>query len=410
MAFLDLDTEYITEDVIQALSQETNITYLSPGSKARLLLDILNDRLSVQAQQFDDNVGKAFIRNAEGDLLDFIGEIFGTERYLEEQAAISKEEKNFFFYTLENSFGEINNFEDIIIPRGTVKVFNTNDNNQVQITYVNSEDIVLPSGENIVYFGAEAEGFGTQYNVGSNTMVFHSFKSYADNLNQSLKVNNDVSVTYGKDQESDVNYRFRIQQQTIAGEAANFSSIRLNLLAVPGVSDVIRIRYAQGIGTTNWLIKAVTPEVPQRLLTVAQQAINEKQGEGNLNKAIAPISIGVQLIFSVTYSERFEDQIKDEVKIKIRRDLISYINSLDVGENLIIDQLTRVVLSADERVSSIGPGNSEKNFDKINIYKRSSLSNTRVRKSLFRDYVAEEDERVIVEPSIIDPIVIVDNN
>ena len=72
MASLNLDTDLITEETLRELSDKTNVTYLSPGSKARLLLDIMNDKLGIQADQFDSNVGKAFIRNADGKLLDFI--------------------------------------------------------------------------------------------------------------------------------------------------------------------------------------------------------------------------------------------------------------------------------------------------------------------------------------------------
>lgn len=410
MAFLDLDTNYITEEVIQTLASQTNITYLSPGSKARLVLDIINDKLGIQALQFDENVGKAFIRNAEGSLLDFIGEIFGTPRNLKKKAEISKEESNLFFYTLENTFGEINNFEDIVIPAGEVKIYNTTDPESQQIVYINSEEIILPADKNLVYFDAEAQGFGTEYNVGANTLRFHNFKGYADVLNQTLQVNNDISITYGDNDETDDNYRFRIQQQTIAGEAANDSAIRLNLLSVAGVSDVVKVKYSRGIGTSSWLIKAVTPEVPQRLLALAQEAIDEKQGEGTENTAEAPVSIGVQLVFSVTYRDRYEDDVKNSIKTALRRNLISYINNLDIEENLVIDQLVKIILNSDDRILSIGDPNSQSNFDRINIYKRSAISNTKIKRSIYKDYKAQSGERVIVEPSIIDPIIINDNN
>jgi len=410
MAFLDLDKNYITEEVIETLASQTNVTYLSPGSKARLLLDIVNDKLGLQALQFDENIGKAFIRNATGTLLDFIGEIFGVSRELKEKAEISEEEKNLFFYTLENSFGEINNFEDIIIPAGTLKVYNTKDPSLNQIIYINSRQIILPANENSVYFSAEAQGFGSEYNTGANTMVYHDFKNYADVLNQTLLVNNDISMTYGKNDETDDNYRFRIQQQTIAGEAANFSAIRLNLLSIAGVSDVVRIKFPKGIGTAHWLIKAVTPEVPPRLLTLAQEAIDEKQGEGLENIATAPITIGIQLIFSITYRERLEDKIKELIRSTIKRDLITYINNLDIEEDLIIDQMVKIILNSDDRISSMGLPNSQSNFERINIYKRSALSNTKVRRSIYKDYSTREDERIIIEPTIIDPIIINDNN
>lgn len=410
MAFLNLNTDLIAESTLQELTDKTNVTYLSPGSKARLILDIMNDKLGIQAEQFDLNVGKAFIRNAEGKLLDFIGEIFGVPRNLKEKAEISKEEKNFFFYTLENNFGEINNFEDIIIPAGTVRVFNTTDPDQVQLTYTNTEDIVLPATESRVYFSAEARDFGTGSNVGAGSMVFHNFTGYASATDRSLLVNNQSSITYGKDDESDENYRFRIQQQTIAGEAGNFSAIRLNLLSVSGVSDIVRVRYPRGIGTADWLVKAVTPEVPQRLIDLAQQAIDEMESSGMENLAKAPVTIGLQLEFPITYRGRPEDQIKELIKTTVRRQIVEYVNNLDIGESLVVDQLVKIILNADERILSIGDPDSVSNFNTITLFKRSAVSNSKVKRTIIGDYKTKSNERVIMEPSIIDPIIITDNN
>lgn len=410
MAFLDLNTELITEDTLKELSDKTNITYLSPGSKARLILDIVNDKLGIQAEQFDLNAGKAFIRNASGKLLDFIGEIFGVTRELKEKSEISKEEKNFFLYTFENNFGEINNFEDIVIPAGVIEVFNTRDTEARQIPYTNTEEIVLLATSNRTFFSAESKEFGSESNVGSGTMVFHDFSGYADAVNKTLLVNNSVSITYGKDDESDENYRFRIQQQTIAGEAGNFSAIRLDLLSVSGISDIIRVKYPRGVGTADWLIKAVTPEVPQRLIDLAQQAIDGKESSGVENTARAPVTIGLQAQFSLTYSSRLEDQVKELIKTAVRRKLIEYVNSLDIGETLVIDQLVKIILNADERILSIGAANSVSNFERLTLFKRSAVSTSIVKRTIINNYKTGKSERVIIEPSIIDPVIITDNN
>lgn len=410
MAFLNLNTEYITEETLKELSNKTNITYLSPGAKARLLLDIMNDKLGLQAEQFDANVGRAFIRNATGKLLDFIGEIYGVQRKLKKKAEISKEEKNFFFYTYENNFGEINNFQDIVIPPNTVKIFNTLDPDATQIVYTNTELIVLPSTESRVYFSAESRDFGTGSNVGSGTMNFHNFTGYADAISKTLLVSNTSSITYGEDDESDENYRFRIQQQTIAGEAGNYSAIRLNLLSVAGISDVVRIKYPRGIGTADWLIKAVTPEVPQRLIDLAQEAINQKQSEGLENVARAPVTIGLQLEFSLTYRGRLEDQIKELIKTSVKRKVIEYVNSLDIGEELVIDQIVKVILNSDERILSIGEPGSTSNFERITLYKRSPISDSKVKRTIIDNYKTKYNERVIIEPSIIDALIVTDNN
>ena len=410
MAFLDLQTEFITEQTLKQLAQNTNVTFLSPGAKVRLILDIMADKLGIQATQFDVNTGKAFIRNADGVLLDFIGEIFGQNRELSQKAEINKEEKNFRFFTLENSFGDINLGQDIVIPAGSVRIFNTDDSSVTRVSYINTEQIILPAGEKAVYFSAEAEGFGSDYNVGSNTLTRHNFTGYADVVNNSLGVTNLSSITYGSDDETDENYRFRIQQQAIAGEAANYSAIRLGLLSVPGVSDAIRIEYPRGIGTADWLIKAVTPDVPSRLIETAQEAIDAVQGSGTENKANSPVVIGLQLLFGITYRGTLETKDKTQIKNEVRKNIINYVNNLDIGEKLVLDQIKRVILNSDNRIESIGSLTSDQDFSKINIYKRSPISDSVVRRTIINDYRTKINERVIIETTITSPIVITDNN
>jgi uncharacterized phage protein gp47/JayE len=410
MAYLDLNKDFITEQTLEQLAQKSNISFLSPGAKIRLILDIVNEKLALQADQFDLNTGKSFIRNANGVLLDFIGELFGLQRIKARKAEISKEEKNFYFYTLEQAFGDINLNQNIVIPAGSVRIYNTENDNLKVVTYINSEQITIPATERIVYFSAESEGLGANFNVGANSLVFHNFKGYSDSTNRSLLVSNTASITYAEDEETDDNFRFRIQQQALAGEAANFSAIRLALLSIPGVSDVFRIRYPRGVGTTDWLIKAVTPVVPQRLIDTCQAAIETTQAEGMENLAKAPVIIGLELRFSITYRNRLENAIKDQIKVDIRKNITSYVNSLAIGEKLVIDQIKKSILNSDNRIESIGSEDTGLDFEKINIYKRSAISSSVVRRSIIGDYRTKTNERVVVEPDIETPIVITDNN
>jgi uncharacterized phage protein gp47/JayE len=410
MAYLDLDKDFITEQTLEQLAQKTNISFLSPGAKIRLILDIINEKLGIQADQFDMNTGKSFIRNAEGVLLDFVGELFGVQRTQAQKAEVSKEEKNFYFYTLEENFGQLNISEDIIIPAGAVKIYNTEDTQLEPVVYVNTEEIRLPADQRIFYFSAESEGLGGNFNVGANSLVFHNFKGYADSLNRSLLVSNEASITYAEDEESDDNFRFRIQQQALAGEAANFSAIRLALLSIPGVSDVFRIRFPRGIGTTDWLIKAVTPVVPQRLLDNCQAAIEATQAEGMENLAKSPIIIGLELRFSITYRSTLEDFIKDQIKNDLRKNIIAYVNNLAIGEKLILDQVKKIILNSDSRIESIGTDQDTRDFTIVNVYKRSASSNSVIRRALVGDYRTKNNERIIIEPSLEAPILITDNN
>jgi hypothetical protein len=77
MEFLDLQTTEIVSNALQKLNDFTNFTFLSPGSKARMLVDILSEELGIQAELFDQNIGAGLLRKAQGIVLDYIGEVYG---------------------------------------------------------------------------------------------------------------------------------------------------------------------------------------------------------------------------------------------------------------------------------------------------------------------------------------------
>lgn len=410
MEYLDLQTDTIIQSAIEKLNDNTNLTFLSPGSKARLLVEIMGEEIGLSAEEFDKNIGSAFIRGASGKLLDYIGEIYGVKRLTVQKASVFAEEENFVLYTLSPSFGDINNGESILIQKGTMRIMSSPVVTDETVVYTNSEDIVLGSSENRKYFAAEALLPGQDSNVGETTLTFHDFTNYADSDSSSLLVTNYQSITYGRDAETDDNYRYRIQQEKISSEAGNSSAIRLALLQIPGVADVRRLKYERGIGTTDWLIQSTSTTVSQGLLLDCQTAIAEVQSEGLSNIARSPINVGAELFFALTYKSALEDAEKEKIKSEVRSNIAEYINNLAIGESLIRDQIVRVVLNTSNEIESMGETGASENFSAIYLYKRSAVSNSVLRRTLIGDYRANIDERVILEPSVEVPIVIRDNN
>jgi hypothetical protein len=407
MATLSLDRSHLTEESLVKLAENTNLTHLAFGSKARVLHDILNDKLDQQLILFEDNIDKGFLRGAEGSLLDFFAEVYDLERPQDERAFVSNEEKNFNWFTLEANFGAINNGEDILIPKGR-RVFNSPELEDDTVVYVTTQDIALPANETRVFFAARSVSLGEEVNVGENTMNFHDFTGYADALNDSLLVSNSSSIAYGQNELDDESFRFLIKQQPLAAEKANFTAIDTALRQIPGIASVTRLLYRRGIGTSDWIIKAVTPTVPATPLQLAQDTIDQTKSDGLDHLALAPDTIGLQLFFTLTYKERLEDADKTRIKSNVRRSLIDYVNSLDIGQKLILDQLVHVILNSSEQIASVGT--PEQKFDKIVIFKRSEITNSKTKKVLLGDFTAEEEERVIIEPEVENPISIFDAN
>jgi uncharacterized phage protein gp47/JayE len=410
MEYLDIDTNTSVHNALQKLNTYTNLTFLSPGSKARLLVEILGEELGLEAERFDQNVGAALLRNSKGKLLDYIAEVFGMPRLSEIKAQVFAEEENFYLYTLEPNFGAINNGEDIKIPVGGIRVFNTQSSNGQKVTYKNTEIITLPRGANKVFFAAEALYAGENSNLGANSLVFHDFSNYADSLNRTLLTTNNESITYGRNEESDANFRYRIQREKISSEAGNETSIRLAALLVPGVADVVKIPYSRGIGTNDWLIRSTSTLVSQSLINSVQEVIDQKQSAGMSNLAKSPNIVGLEMSFALTYKTALEDSEKEKIRAEVRKNISDYINNLGIGESLILDQVVRIVLNSSDRIESMGDRNTAQNFSYVFVHQRSGLSNSIVRKSLLTDYKAKSYERIILEPRIETPVLIKDNN
>ena len=410
MEFLDLNTSSIINQAIQNLNNSTNLTFLSPGSKVRAIIDILGEEVATQAINFDKNINASLLRNASGITLDYLGEIFGLTRLKEARAEIGSQESNMLLYTEDINFGALNGNQPIVIPANKMKISNQEDNSSTAIFYTNAEQVILYPNENRKYFSAKALNAGSSSNVGANSLVFHDFVGYEDFSKRTLLVTNTQSIVYGRNTEPDDNFRYRIQKEKLSGEAGNQTSLRLALLSIPGVSDVVRTPYTRGIGTSDWLIKSSSTIANNDLLNLCQLVLNLRQSEGTSNMAKSPVLIGVEMAFSLTYKMKTSASDKEKIKTQIKKNITDYINNLAIGENLIIDQIVKIVLSSSDMVESMGDPDSVDNFKNIYIYKRSSLSNALSRKSLLKDYKTKADERVVIEPTISSPITIIDNN
>lgn len=408
MSTLSVDRSHLTEDDLTTLAQNTNITHLAFGSKARIIHDTMNSKLNAQLDVYQNNVDLAFLRGATGIFLDYFGEVFNVERELAQQAEVSDTEQNIMFYTQEASFGAINNGNDIILPSGT-NIFSSADaTDPSRVTYTTTQQYILPAAQNQVFVSANSNGFGQDQNVGENSLNYTDFTNYADILNQSLLVTNSVSIAYGSDATTDDNYRFLIKQQAVSGEAANFTAINTALLQIPGVANVSRILYTRGIGTADWIIQATTPTISTDLLNLCQTAITENVADGLDHQALAPTTIGLQLFLSITYVGSLQDSVKTQINNQLISNITNYVNNIGVGNPLVIDQLLKVVLNSSPQIKSIGTFVAP--FDQIVIYKRSPISDTRLKRTLVGDYTAAGYERVIMEPTLTQPITITELN
>lgn len=382
----------ILGDLLVDVVDNTNITKVSVGSKTRVIIEALSGKLGQMYRKFDLNLAQAFLVGAEGKYLDFFGMMMGVSRIGQEAAQVTPEERNVKFYVQSGTFGDINGGSSIVLTSGTIVSTGQAGSG---VIYTVPYNVILSSSDSETYVPVRAARAGTASNVGARQLIYHNFIDYDDSASESLLVVNEAEVVRGQDGEIDTNYKFRISQQVTAAESANPTAIRLTALGVPGVADVLVIPYARGIGTYDVLIKATTATVPVGLLAAVNEALGNETAQGIVYRARAPMETGVSMIGTLTFRKRLSAQEESNIINTVTANVGDYINSLDIAEDFIVNEIVERVMATSDNIKNIGVANNP--LDEVYIYRPTKLDDNKLRNRLEGDYSPKEDERLIVE-------------
>ena len=400
------DENKILQNTIDTLSSDTGITQLSPGGKARAILEAFAREHGSIAESFDIEMAQAFVRTSSGDSLDLIGEIVGTVRLEAKSAEIDAAHNNIKFYVVSGTFGDITGGITDTVPAGTLLHANQSSiaGSKTTASYRLTVDVDLLPTATEAYVSAISTQTGTKSTVGVGAINAHAYSNYEDVANNTLKITNVSGIVGGSDRESDVNFKYRISNAILASETANEVAVRLAALAVAGVADIVPIPYDRGSGTFSILVKSIYPIVSDALIEKVQQAVNRIKAFGNSGIVKAPKNVGMQMTVTLRYRSVITTDQKETLETVVEDEIISYCNNLAIGEEFSTQDLIRRTLNTSDQIKSIGI--SSKPFDEIYIYRDSRLSDNRVKQTLLGDYTTHFDERVVVEQSISSPIIV----
>lgn len=406
MALITRNYSDIIDSALRQLTQETNITQLSPGAKARTILEIVSRQLSEQYQIFDINLANSYLSTAKGEFLDYLGEIVGIERLQPIAAGTVSGSQNVIFYTNAATFGSINDSNDIVIPKGT-KLWTspTTVGSDDSIFYYVTEETILPAASVVLALPVESSQQGEIFNVGQDTLVNHDFANYTDAANGTLLVRNRAAITSGRSLESDPDFRYRISKQVTASEMGNRIAIRLAALSVPGVADVSEIPYVRGLGTFGIYVKSLDARVSDELIDAVQDIVDEVQSFGNKGFALKPKEIGIEMVLELTYRETVPSRDRADITRDVVGAMYEYINNLNIGEDFIINEVVQRVMQVDDRIKNVGAAN--KPISDLKMWKTSRTADNRIRYTLESDYTTAFDEKVLVEYSLTNPVSVI---
>lgn len=149
-------------------------------------------------------------------------------------------------------------------------------------------------------------------------------------------------------EESDDSFRKRITHQTLSLAKANETSIRLAALACDGVEDVVLKKYSHGPG--SFTVVPVTKDRGTSQISAVYQALSDVVSFGEKVVVKLPVLKLVKLNIGIVYAINVDDNEKQEIAMTVREETIKYINSLRVGEPLIINELTQRIMQVSEKI------------------------------------------------------------
>ena len=145
--------------------------------------------------------------------------------------------------------------------------------------------------------------------------------------------------------ESDDNYRYRITQQCLTLATSNETAIRLTVLTVDNVEDVILKPYSMGAGSFTVIVLSNEDTTSQNILNEVKQKLLKVHGYGIRYNVVSPTLTYVSIKQRLYLNENLSDIEKQEIRYDVQLKLSEYFNSLNIGEDIIIDKITQVIMN-----------------------------------------------------------------
>lgn len=405
MPFFPKSKQDLVSSMLNKLDENTNITQMTPGGKARFFVETASTEQAAQQALFDANLLQPYIQYANGKFLDFFGDMLSLPRIEATHASTSDE--NFMFYVQTGNFGDLNNGSSFSIPAGSIvtttpfqgQIVTPGLESQPVISYTTTAEVVCLPDSSFVYAPTRASQEGKSSSVPRNVLNNHSIGGYLLSNNGSLKCTNRFAIDNGDERESDTSYRYRLVRVFRSREQAVRSSIRLAALSVPGVSDVLMINYEQGPATYSVYLKGLTPTVSPDLLETVSAEIALVSSEGVRPFVLAPRNTGMDFVAVVNWHPKVSAEEKTLEYATMRNAVEDFLNSLDIGQPVDLIDIIDVMTKSAPHAISLGRAKPN-SFEEVYLYRASPDGNGSVRSRLLNDTVSPlYNERVILETS-----------
>lgn len=150
--------------------------------------------------------------------------------------------------------------------------------------------------------------------------------------------------------ETDDNYRYRITQQCLTLATSNETAIRLTALTVDGVEDVVLKPYSMGAGSFTVIVLSNEDVTSTGILEEVRTKLLKVHGYGIRYNVVSPTLTYLSIRQKLYINETLSDIEKQEIRYEVQLKLSEYLNSLSIGEDIIIDKITQLIMNVSPNI------------------------------------------------------------
>lgn len=150
--------------------------------------------------------------------------------------------------------------------------------------------------------------------------------------------------------ETDDNFRYRITNQCLTLATSNETAIRLTALTVEGVNNVILKPYSMGAGSFTVIVLSDEDVTSEGILETVKQKLLTVHGYGIRYNVVSPTLTYVSIKQKLYLNETLSDIEKQEIRYDVQLALTEYLNNLSIGEDIIIDKITQVIMNVSDKI------------------------------------------------------------
>lgn len=150
--------------------------------------------------------------------------------------------------------------------------------------------------------------------------------------------------------ETDDEFRKRISLKIRESATSNYMSIRLKALTVENVQDLSYKEYSHGSGSFSIAVATDSYFTDNDTIKNVKDAVQEVVAYGTRFTIIAVNNSLLSFKIKLNISSEVSSNDARNLHLEVREKVIDYINSLKIGESLVVNELTKVIMSVSDDI------------------------------------------------------------